>query len=210
MYRKGGKRVFDAVAASLGLLILALPLGIIALLVRLASGSPVLFRQERVGKAGRIFHLLKFRTMRVRAQPDSPVTVCGDERITPLGRLLRRHKLDEWPQLWNVLVGEMSLVGPRPDVPGYGDKLEGEARRLLSLRPGLTGPASLAYRNEEEILAQVDDPVRYNNEVIYPHKVRLNLVYLEECSLSRDLYYLVKTILPLPSRQGKLLRGRVL
>lgn len=210
MYRRGGKRVFDFVAAALGLLILAVPMGIIALLVWLTSGPPVLFRHERVGKESRIFRLLKFRTMRVREEPDSPITVSGDDRVTPFGRFLREYKLDELPQLWNVLVGKMSLVGPRPDVPGYGDKLAGEARRLLSLRPGLTGPASLAYRNEEELLAQVDDPVKYNDEVIYPDKVRLNLAYLDTYSFTRDLYYLGKTFLPRGSTRAKLLSRRTL
>nr|WP_275994441.1 sugar transferase [Argonema antarcticum] len=107
---------------------------------------------------------------------------------------MRRWKLDELPQFWNVLVGEMSLVGPRPDVPGYADKLEGSDRRLLLLRPGITGSATLAYRNEEEILANVSDPVEYNNKVLYPDKVRINLEYLETCSLSKDVYYIWKTI----------------
>ncbi len=196
MYRKGGKRLFDFGAALVGLLILAVPMGIVALAAWLTSGRPVLFVQDRVGIGGRIFRVRKFRTMHIRRTPDSPVTVYADERLTPTGRVLRRYKLDELPQLWNVLVGEMSFVGPRPDVPGYADKLVGEDRRLLSLRPGITGPATLIYRNEEEMLARVDDPVKYNDEVIYPDKVRLNLGYLKECSFTRDLHYIWRTILP--------------
>jgi len=196
MYRRLGKRAFDFLAALIGLLVLSVPIGIIALFMWLTSGRPILFVQDRVGKDERLFRVKKFRTMRIREDPDSTVTLSGDERVTLIGRFLRRFKLDELPQLWNVLVGEMSFVGPRPDVPGYADKLQGDARRILSLRPGITGPATLAYRNEEEILAQVDDPVKYNDEVIYPDKVRLNLQYLDECSFTKDLHYIWKTIFP--------------
>ncbi len=194
MYLRFGKRLFDFTVALLALPLLVLPGLIIALAVWAGSGSPVFFRQERVGRGGRLFRIVKFRTMLVRPAGDSTVTVAGDARMTAVGRFLRRWKLDELPQLWNVLVGDMSLVGPRPDVPGYADRLEGDERRLLQLRPGITGPATLAYRNEEEILAQVDDPVRYNDEVIWPDKVRLNLEYLERASLGRDLGYLWRTI----------------
>ncbi len=196
MYLRFGKRIFDFLAALAGLTIVALPMAAIALAIWVTSGRPILFTQYRVGKDGKLFRIKKFRTMVVRDTPDSNITVTGDERITPIGRLLRRWKLDELPQLWNVLVGEMSFVGPRPDVPGYADKLQGEARRILSLRPGITGPATLTYRNEEELLAQVDDPIRYNDEVIFPDKVRINLKYLEECSFTKDLYYIWKTIFP--------------
>jgi lipopolysaccharide/colanic/teichoic acid biosynthesis glycosyltransferase len=196
MYAHFGKRLFDFAAALAGLIVLALPLGLVALVVWASSGRPVLFTQARVGRGGRLFLVRKFRTMYVRETLDSSVTVSGDSRMTPIGRWLRRLKVDELPQLWNVLVGEMSLVGPRPDVPGYADRLEGEDRRILELRPGITGPATLAYRNEEELLAGVDDPTRYNDEVIYPHKVRLNVAYLEECSLLKDLGYIFQTVLP--------------
>jgi lipopolysaccharide/colanic/teichoic acid biosynthesis glycosyltransferase len=195
MYIKIGKRIFDFLVAFIGIILLLVPIIITALIVKVFSGSPVFFTQDRVGKDGKIFQIKKFRTMRVRDERDSTITVAGDDRITPVGRYLRRWKLDELPQLWNVLVGEMSFVGPRPDVPGYVDKLEGtEAGKLLLLRPGITGPATLAYRNEEEILSQVSDPIRYNDEIIYPDKVRLNLQYLEDCSLSTDIYYIWKTI----------------
>jgi lipopolysaccharide/colanic/teichoic acid biosynthesis glycosyltransferase len=196
-YRCFGKRLFDFAAALAGLIVLALPLGLVALVVWASSGRPVLFTQARVGRGGRLFLVRKFRTMYVRETLDSSVTVSGDSRMTPIGRWLRRLKVDELPQLWNVLVGEMSLVGPRPDVPGYADRLEGEDRRILELRPGITGPATLAYRNEEELLAGVDDPTRYNDEVIYPHKVRLNVAYLEHCSLLRDLGYILWTVVPI-------------
>lgn len=194
MYLQFGKRFFDLTIAILGLIILAVPMALIAILIRITSGSPILFTQERVGKGGEIFYVKKFRTMSVRSVEDSSITVAGDSRVTPIGGYLRRWKLDELPQLWNVLVGEMSLVGPRPDVPGYADKLQGDDRQLLLLRPGITGPATLAYRNEEEILAKVSDPVQYNNEIIYPDKVRINLEYMENCSLVQDLRYILETI----------------
>jgi len=194
MYLQFGKRIFDLTIALLGLIILAVPMALIAISIWIASGSPILFTQERVGKGGEIFNVKKFRTMSVRSVEDTSITVAGDSRVTPIGSYLRRWKLDELPQLWNVLVGEMSLVGPRPDVPGYADKLQGDDRKLLLLRPGITGPATLAYRNEEEILAKVSDPVQYNNEIIYPDKVRINLEYMEKCSLMQDLKYILETM----------------
>ncbi len=194
MYLQFGKRIFDLTIALLGLIILAVPMALIAISLWIASGSPILFTQERVGKGGQIFYVKKFRTMSVRSVEDTSITVAGDSRVTAIGSYLRRWKLDELPQLWNVLVGEMSLVGPRPDVPGYADKLQGEDRKLLLLRPGITGPATLAYRNEEEILAKVSDPVQYNNEIIYPDKVRINLEYMEKCSLMQDLKYILETM----------------
>lgn len=123
------------------------------------------------------------------------VTVQGDPRITPVGEFLRRWKLDEIPQLWNVLLGEMSFVGPRPDVQGYADKLKGDDRKILELRPGITGPATLKYRNEEEILAQQKDPDRYNDEVIFPDKVNINKQYLKEISFVKDIKYIIQTII---------------
>lgn len=194
LYLLFGKRLFDFTAAFLGLIILAMPIGIIAIIIWVTDGRPILFTQQRVGKEGKLFQIKKFRTMYVRKEEDSTVTVAGDRRITPIGRYLRRFKLDELPQLWNVMLGEMSFVGPRPDVPGYADKLQGEERKLLLLRPGITGPATLAYRNEEEILANVSDPIQYNNEVIYPDKVRRNLEYLEKASFWQDLAYIYQTV----------------
>ncbi|MEG4166339.1 MULTISPECIES: sugar transferase [unclassified Microcoleus] len=194
LYLLFGKRLFDFTAAFLGLLILAIPIGTIAIIILVTDGRPILFTQQRVGQEGKLFQIKKFRTMYVRQEGDSTITVAGDRRITPIGAYLRRWKLDELPQLWNVMVGEMSFVGPRPDVPGYADKLEGDERKLLLLRPGITGPATLAYRNEEGILANVSDPIQYNNEVIYPEKVRLNLEYLKEASFFKDLAYIYQTI----------------
>jgi lipopolysaccharide/colanic/teichoic acid biosynthesis glycosyltransferase len=137
--------------------------------------------------------MYKFRSMTV-GHGGSSVSVAGESRITPLGHVLRRYKLDELPELWNVLIGDMSLVGPRPDVPGYADRLTGEDRDVLRLRPGITGPASLKYANEEEILALVDDPQRYNDEVIFPDKVRINLQYYRSHSLAGDIRLIFATI----------------
>lgn len=195
MYRQYWKRVFDFTVALFGILLLLFPMVIIAVSIWITSGSPIIFSQDRVGKNGKLFKVKKFRTMRVRSEVDSSITVAGDRRITPIGQFLRKWKLDELPQLWNVLVGEMSLVGPRPDVPNYADKLQGDERKILQLRPGITGPATLAYRNEEEILTKVSDPVQYNDEVIYPDKVRINLEYMKECSFRKDLYYIIKTVI---------------
>jgi len=156
------------------------------------DGSPI-FQQKRVGRYGHLFTMYKFRTMST-SHSGSSVSVAGEARITPLGAKLRRYKLDELPELWNILIGDMSLVGPRPDVPGYADKLEGNDRLILQLRPGITGPASMKYANEEELLARVDDPQRYNDEVIFPDKVEINLDYYHKNSLFGDIAIIKDTV----------------
>jgi lipopolysaccharide/colanic/teichoic acid biosynthesis glycosyltransferase len=176
--------------------VLLLPGLAVALLIALFSPGPALFTQERVGRHGRRFRIAKFRTMRADAERGGSVTVDGDRRITRLGRILRRLRIDEWPQLWNVLAGHMSLVGPRPDVPGYADRLTGETREILDLRPGLTGPATLYFRNEDRLLARAADPRAYNDRILYPAKVRINLDYARNWSLRRDLAYLLVTVCP--------------
>ena len=188
------KWIFDRVAALLGLLVLWPVLLVIALLIRLRMpDGPVLFRQRRVGQYGRLFTLVKFRTMRMH-DDRSTVSVAGDSRITPLGATLRRYKLDELPELWNVLKGEMSFVGPRPDVEGYADRLQGDDRVILTLKPGITGPATLKYRNEEALLAAQPDPQRYNDEVIYPDKVRINRAYAWRHTFFGDLKIILQTL----------------
>ena len=188
------KFLFDRVLAFVGLVALSPVLLVVALLIRIKMPhGPVLFRQVRIGKDGKPFSLVKFRTM-AEDQAGDTVTVAGDPRITPLGAKLRRFKIDELPELWNVLVGDMSFVGPRPDVPGYADALTGEDREILQLRPGITGPASLKYRNEEEFLASVDDPQRYNDEILFPDKVRINRYYLHNPSLRTDLKLILATV----------------
>ena len=190
------KWIFDRVMALIGLVVLLPVFLVISILIKIKMpDGPILFRQKRVGKGGRIFTMVKFRSM-VVSHSGSSVSVAGESRISPLGAKLRKYKLDELPELWNVLIGDMSFVGPRPDVPGFADNLVGEEREILRLRPGITGPASLKYRNEEELLASVDDPIRYNAEVIYPDKVRINLDYLRHWSFARDLKYIVQTLLP--------------
>ena len=162
-----------------GLLLLWPLFIIVAILIKVKMpGGPVLFKQKRVGRHGKLFTMYKFRSMTV-LHSGSSVSVAGEARITPLGATLRRFKLDELPELWNEMIGEMSIVGPRPDVPGYADKLQGDDRRILELRPGITGPASLKYRDEEELLAKVENPVEYNDTVIFPDKVRINLYYMD-------------------------------
>ena len=188
------KWTFDRLAAFAGLLLLGWLLLVVAICIRVKMPGPVFFRQRRVGLGGRLFTMVKFRTMTLN-HGGSSVSVAGESRITPLGARLRRWKLDELPELWNVLVGDMSFVGPRPDVPGYADALAGEQCDILLLRPGITGPASLKYRNEEELLAQVPDPQRYNDEVIFPDKVRLNLLYLHDHTLLLDLKMILATAL---------------
>lgn len=188
------KYIFDRLAALIGLHILLPVLLIITVLVKVKMpNGPVFFVQKRVGKNGRLFNCYKFRTMNVKHN-GSTISVAGESRITPLGAVLRKYKLDELPELWNVFIGDMSLVGPRPDVPGYADQLIGEGRRILELRPGITGPASLKYRNEEELLAQVENLQEYNDTVIYPDKVRLNLYYLNHYSFIKDIQMILCTI----------------
>jgi len=155
--------------------------------------GPVIFKQHRIGRHGKLFTLYKFRTM-VMEHHGGSVSVKGENRITSFGRVLRNSKLDELPELWNVLIGDMSFVGPRPDVPGYADKLIGKERDILNLRPGITGPATLKYANEEELLANQNDPKKYNDEIIFPDKVRINLNYLEKQSFIFDLKIIANTI----------------
>lgn len=187
------KRTFDFVASVIGFIIL-LPFLLIILVIhkiRMPDG-PAFFVQERVGKDGYLFWMIKFRTM-VNSHSGSSISVKGELRITPYGAFLRKYKIDELPELLNVILGQMSLVGPRPDVPGYADKLSGEDRLILTLRPGITGPASLVYKNEEEILATVPDPQKYNDEVVYPDKVRINLEYYRNNTFIGDLIIIFKT-----------------
>ncbi|MDY3111413.1 MAG: sugar transferase [Porphyromonas sp.] len=188
------KWIFDRIVSLVGLIILSPVLLVVAILIRVKMpGGPVLFKQKRVGKEGKLFTMVKFRSMSV-AHGGSSVSVAGESRITPLGAKLRKYKLDELPELWNVLIGDMSFVGPRPDVPGYADKLVGEDRVILKLRPGITGPASLKYRDEETLLATVEDPIRYNDEVIFPDKVRINKEYYYNWSFWQDIRYIVRTV----------------
>ena len=210
------KWLFDRMMAAIGLLVLWPVFAIVAILIKVKMpGGPVLFVQKRVGKDGKLFDCHKFRTMTVK-HDGSTVSVAGDRRITPVGAKLRHYKLDELPGLWDVLIGNMSFVGPRPDVPGYADLLQGDDRDVLKLRPGITGPATLKYRLEDEMLADVRNLMLesryipkaqiaamsdqelaewYNDHVIYPDKVRLNCYYYRHYSFAKDIQMIVCTVL---------------
>lgn len=189
------KFIFDRLMALIGLLVLWPVLLVVAVLIRVKMpGGPVIFKQKRVGRNGKLFTMYKFRSMTV-GHGGSSVSVAGESRITPLGAKLRHYKLDELPELWNVLVGDMSFVGPRPDVPGYADQLRGDDREVLKLRPGITGPASLKYRDEEDLLALQPNPQKYNDEVIFPDKVRINRYYLHHYSFAKDIEMIFCTVL---------------
>ena len=190
------KIIFDQLFSILGLICLAPVMLVVSILIRIKMpGGPVIYRQQRVGQYGRLFTVYKFRSMNVAGEGRTSIASEEEDRITPLGKTLRRYKLDELPELWNVLKGDMSFVGPRPDVPGYADKLKGKDRDILKLKPGITGPASLKYRQEEDLLNSVTNPQEYNDKVIYPDKVRLNLYYLEHYSFFKDIEMIVCTVL---------------
>ena len=203
------KWIFDRVVSLLGLLFLWPVLLVVAILIKTKMpGGPVFFVQKRVGLGGKLFDCHKFRTMTVKHN-GSTVSVAGDSRITPLGAKLRHWKLDELPGLWDVFIGKMSFVGPRPDVPGYADKLVGDDRDVLKLRPGITGPATLKYRLEDELIADYvascreagdtreiqEIAVEYNDTVIYPDKVRLNCYYYRHYSFVKDIQMIICTVL---------------
>ena len=216
------KYIFDRVVALLGLSVLWPVILITAILVKIKMpGGPAFFVQKRVGKDGKLFNCHKFRSMTVKHN-GSTVSVAGDSRITPLGAKLRHYKIDELPGLWDVLIGNMSFVGPRPDVPGYADKLTGDDRDVLKLRPGITGPATLKYRVEDEMIAEFVAEIRagknkqitkvdsipdfsvmndqeiavwYNDNIIYPDKVRLNCYYYRNYSFIKDIQMIFATVL---------------
>lgn len=188
------KRLFDIIISIVGLVLICWVIVISACISRMETKKSGFFRQKRVGRNGKIFNVIKIRTMNSIEGWKTTSTSKNDPRITKSGGFFRKTKIDELPQLINVLIGDMSLVGPRPDVPGFADKLKGEDRIILSLRPGITGPASIHFRNEETLLAEQQDPESYNNQVIWPQKVVLNKRYIENWSFGRDLYYIYKTV----------------
>ena len=188
------KRFFDFFFSFLCLL-LFWPLILFAwLIAAIDTRSNGFFLQNRVGRYGKCFTLIKIKTMYDTTVFESKISTCNDPRITKVGAFFRKTKIDELPQLINVFLGEMSFVGPRPDVPGYADKLKGADRVILQLRPGMTGPASIKYRNEELILSKKNNPEEYNDFVIWPDKVRINKEYFESYSFSKDLKYIIQTI----------------
>ena len=189
------KRTFDLFLA-LFLIALLWPIIFVSFLISCVDTSSWgVFSQVRIGMHGKPFRIFKIRTMTAVSRPCGTVTVSGDPRITPIGALFRRYKIDELPQLLNVLIGQMSFVGPRPDVPGYADQLCGPSRKLLDVRPGITGPASLKYRFEEELLALQSDPVSYDRDILWPDKVRINCDYISSWSLVADFRILYRTFI---------------
>lgn len=188
------KRSFDIVLSMLALSLTWWVILVAWAIATVDTGRNGIFTQTRVGRNGHLFILFKIRTMTDRSDIQTTVTTPGDPRITTLGRFFRRTKIDELPQLINVLLGQMSFVGPRPDVPGFADRLHGEDRIILSVRPGITGPATLKYRDEETLLASRSDPEAYNRDVIFPDKVRMNREYIQDYSFFRDLLYIWKTV----------------
>lgn len=189
------KRAFDIGVSLVGIMVTFWIMILAFAMASIETKSLGLFVQKRVGREGKLFSVYKIKTMRPIQGVEGTTTTSNDPRITHSGKFFRDTKIDELPQLFNVLLGSMSFVGPRPDVEGYADQLVGEDRVILSVRPGITGPASLKYKNEEAILAEQDDPKRYNDTVIWPDKVAINREYIETWSLQKDIQYIVKTIL---------------
>ena len=187
------KRIFDFLLAAIGIIIFLVPILFLILLATISTKQFGLFTQQRVGQHAKLFSMYKIRTMMIH-DDDNFITIKNDPRITFIGKFLRNYKLDELPQLFNVLQGDMSFVGPRPDVQGYADHLKNDDLIILSVKPGITGPATLQYRIEEEILARQQDPKKYNDTVIWIEKVKINKVYVENWSFLGDINYIVQTI----------------
>lgn len=189
------KYCFDRFFSLILLVILSPVLLVLCIIhkIRMPKGS-FLYRQVRIGKDGKPFRIFKIRTLKDDSESLGSITISDDDRILPFGKWLRESKVDTFLELINILIGDMSFVGPRPDVPGYADKLEGDDRVILKMRPGLTGPASIKYRHEDRILAQQNDPQKYNDEVIWPDKVKINKEYYENWSVWRDISILWNTV----------------
>lgn len=188
------KRSFDIVVSLIGLIALSPVIVVAWMVAAVETRSNGFFIQERVGQNGKLFKVYKIKTMRAVKGMDTTITKSNDIRITKSGGFFRNTKIDELPQLWNVLIGKMSFVGPRPDVPGYADKLEGDDRIILAIRPGITGPASMKYKDEEELLSKQADSKEYNDKIIWPDKVKINAEYINNWSLVKDIEYIVKTV----------------
>jgi lipopolysaccharide/colanic/teichoic acid biosynthesis glycosyltransferase len=194
-YANYGKRALDVLSATAGLILLSPVFGLVACCIKLTSRGPVFHRQLRIGKGARPFRIVKFRSMVMQApKRDLRITIAGDPRVTAIGRILRRYKVDELPQLWNVMRGDMSLVGPRPELPFYVAQYAADHRMVLSARPGITDPASLAYRHEEQILADQIDPEHFYRTQILPDKLANNIAYLQKITLRNDIRIILKTI----------------
>ncbi len=187
------KRIFDIIFAIVGLVIFFIPILLFIILASLSTKSFGIFSQKRVGRNAKLFMLYKIKSMRVNDSKNH-VTTSNDLRVTKFGKFLRKSKMDELPQLINVLIGDMSFVGPRPDVEGYADKLEGDDRIILLVKPAITGPATIKFSDEEDILAQQENPIEYNDTVLWPQKVEINKVYVKEWNLMKDIRYIFMTV----------------
>ena len=187
------KRTFDIILSIFAIFLLFPSFLVVSFLIVIDSGFPIFFLQKRIGRGAKEFNIIKFRTMKTNNE-NITITVSDDSRITRIGKYLRKTKIDELPEILNVLFGQMSFVGPRPDVKGYADKLKGVNRKILALRQGITGPASLKYYNEEYILSQKSNPKKYNDEVIFPDKVKINMDYFHNRSFFLDLKIIFATI----------------
>jgi len=188
------KRLFDIILSFVGIIILIPVFIIVSILIKIDSSGPVFFLQERVGLNGKLFKIIKFRSMKINHNNSLTITLENDKRITRIGKKIRKYKIDEIPELINVFIGNMSFVGPRPDVPGYADLLKGESRNILKLRPGITSLASIKYANEEMILLNEDDPIEYNNNIIFPDKVKMNLNYYNNNNIWIDIKIIFATL----------------
>jgi len=188
------KSLFDILFSVLGILLLGWMIIVLIMLSTIDTNSFGLFFQKRIGFKGKVFYVFKIRTMKVDKSISTTVTTIKDSRVTKIGSFLRKYKLDELPQLINILIRDMSFVGPRPDVEGFADKLEGEDRIVLNVKPGLTGPASLVFKHEEELLAEQENPVAYNRGVIWPQKVKINKEYIKNYTFKKDLEIIYKTM----------------
>jgi lipopolysaccharide/colanic/teichoic acid biosynthesis glycosyltransferase len=189
------KRIFDIILSSVGIILSFWVIILAFIIASIETKSFGLFIQKRVGKNARLFNVFKIKTMKEVAGVEGTITTSNDMRITKSGKFFRDTKIDELPQLFNVLLGSMSFVGPRPDVEGYADKLEGEDRLILTIRPGITGPASIKYKDEEKILSEQDNPREYNDKVIWIDKVKINREYIRDWSFKKDIEYILKTVL---------------
>ena len=187
------KRTFDIILSIFAIFLLFPFFLVVSFIIVIDSGFPIFFLQKRIGRGAKEFNIIKFRTMKTNKE-NITITVSNDSRITRIGKYLRKTKIDELPEILNVFFGQMSFVGPRPDVKGYADKLKGANRKILALRPGITGPASLKYYNEEYILSQKSNPKKYNDEVIFPDKVKINMDYFHNRSFFLDLKIIFATI----------------
>ncbi len=189
------KRIFDLFFSLLGLVFFIIPILILMIFATFSTQKFGIFSQIRVGENAKLFEIYKIRTMKVHIPKEDFITLKNDDRITPFGKFLRAYKLDELPQLFNVLIGDMSLVGPRPDVPGYADELKGNNKIILTVKPGITGPATLKFKEEEDLLFKQNNPKEYNDKTIWPEKIEINKQYIEEWTLFNDIKYVIKTII---------------